>query len=86
MVLESDIHHRLYQDCHHQIIFAKFNLKLYYLPPHERTIFHYSLHISLNIQPAINLFDWENAFFNIDVDAQAFFQHCLNHSRQLYIT
>ena len=33
MVLESGVHHSLHQNCHHQIIFAKFNLKVYYPPP-----------------------------------------------------
>ena len=42
MVLESGVHHSLHQNCHHQIIFAKFNLKVYYPPPYERTMFHYS--------------------------------------------
>ena len=42
MVLESGVHHSLHQNCHHQIIFAKFNLKMYYPPPYERTIVHYS--------------------------------------------
>ena len=42
MVLESGVHHSLHQNCHHQIIFAKFNLKVYYPPPYERTIFRYS--------------------------------------------
>ena len=72
MVLESGVHHSLYQNCHHQIIFAKFNLKVHYPPPYERTIFHYSQANVDHIQQAINLFDWENAFLNTDVDAQVF--------------
>ena len=70
MVLESGIHHSLHQNCHHQIIFAKFNLKVYYPPPFERTIFHCSEANVDHIQQAINLSDWENAFLNTDVDAQ----------------
>ena len=42
MVLEFGVHHLLHQNSHHLIIFAKFNLKVYYPPPYERTIFHYS--------------------------------------------
>ena len=42
LVLDSGVHHSLHQDCHHQIIFAKFNLKAYYSPPCERTIFQNS--------------------------------------------
>ena len=61
-----------YSCCYHlhqPNIFAKFNLKVYYLPPYERTIFHYSQANVDHIQQAINLFDW-NAFLNTDVDAQ----------------
>ena len=72
MVLESGVHHSLHQNCHHQIIFAKFNLKVYYLPPYERTIFHYSQANVEHIQQSINLFDWENVFLNTDVNAQVF--------------
>ena len=72
MVLECGVHHSLHQNCNHQIIFAKFNLKVYYPPPYERTIFHYSQANVYHIQQAINLFDWENAFLNTDVDAQVF--------------
>ena len=72
MVLESGVHHSLHQNCHHQIIFAKFNLKVYYPPPYERTIFHYSQANVDHIQQAINLFDWENVFLNTDVNAQVF--------------
>ena len=72
MILESGVHHSLHQNCHHQIIFAKFNLKVYYPPPYERTIFHYSQANVDHIQQAINLFDWENVFLNTDVNAQVF--------------
>ena len=72
MVLEFQVHHPLHQNCYHQIIFSKFNLKVYYPPLDERTIFHYSQANVDNIQQAINLHDWENAFLNTDVDAQVF--------------
>ena len=42
MVLETGVYHSLHQNCHHQIIFPKLNLKVHYPPPYERTIFHYS--------------------------------------------
>ena len=41
MVLESLVHHSPHQNCHYQIIFHEFNLKVYYPPPYERTIFLY---------------------------------------------
>ena len=58
------------KNCYHQIIFAKFNLKVYYPPPYEVTIFHYSQANVDHIQQAINIFDLENAFLDTNVDAQ----------------
>ena len=71
MVLESGVDHSLHQNCHHQIILVKFNLKVYYPPPYERAIFHYSQTNDDHIQQSINLFDSENASLNTDVDSLA---------------
>ena len=58
----------LHPNCHHQIVFAKFNLDIVYPPPYEREIWHYQkANIDL-IKRAINSFDWEKAFSNIDID------------------
>ena len=70
MALKSGVHHSLHQIYHHQIIFAKFNLKVYYPLPYERKPFHYSQANVDYIQQAINILDWENAFLNTDFDAQ----------------
>ena len=40
--MESGIHSSLHSNCHHQIIYARFNLKIYYpLPFYEHEIWHY---------------------------------------------
>ena len=36
LVMESGVHSSLHPNCHHQITYAKFNLKIYYPPPYER--------------------------------------------------
>ena len=41
LVMESGVHSSLHPNCHHQITYAKFNLKMYYPPPYEREIWHY---------------------------------------------
>ena len=41
MVVESGIHSSLHSSCHHQIVFAKFNLKIYYPPPYSREVWHF---------------------------------------------
>ena len=56
------ISNNCHQNCHYQIINAKINLREYYQPPYERTIFLYSQANVDHIQQAINLFDWENDF------------------------
>ena len=49
-VMESGIHSSLHQNCHHQIIYAKINLKVCYLPPYERVLWHYQGGIKFNEQ------------------------------------
>ena len=41
LVMESRIHSSLHSNCHHQIVFAKFNLSIFYPPPYERSVWHY---------------------------------------------
>ena len=40
-VMISGIHSPLHTNCHHQIVFAKINLKVCYPPPYECEIWHY---------------------------------------------
>ena len=37
LVMESGIHSPLHSNCHHQKVFAKFNLSVFYPPPYGRT-------------------------------------------------
>ena len=48
--------------CHHLIIYAKFNLKIYYPPPYEREIWHYKKAKNETIRKAINQFPWVTHF------------------------
>ena len=41
LVMESGVHPTLHPNCHYQIIYAKFKLKVYYPPPYEREVWHY---------------------------------------------
>ena len=66
--MESGVHSSLHENCHHQIIYAKFNLKIYYPPPYEREIWHYQKANIENIRKAIDQFPWAMRFTNIDVN------------------
>ena len=63
-VMESGVHSSLHPNCHHQITYAKFNLKIYYPPPYEREIWHYGKANIDHIRKAINEFPWERSFEN----------------------
>ena len=41
LVMESGVYSSLHENCHHQLVYAKFNLKVRYPPPYEREIWHY---------------------------------------------
>ena len=68
LVMSSGIHSPLYQNCHHQIIFAKFSLKVHYPPPYEREVWHFKKANTDHIKRAINGFPWETSFANLDIN------------------
>ena len=70
MIMDSVVHPSLHSNCHHQIIYAKFDLKVFYPPPYERTMWYFSRKKSDHIKKAINLFVWESSLNNLDVNEQ----------------
>ena len=67
LVVESGVHPSLHPNCHHQIVFAKFNLMISYPPPYSRDVWHYrEANTDLN-RRAISNFNWEKAFYNTNV-------------------
>ena len=39
--MESGVHFSLHQNCYHQLIYAKVDVKVFYSSPYEREIWHY---------------------------------------------
>ena len=70
MEIDSGVHAPLHSNCHHQIIYAKFYLKIFYPPPYERTVWHFKHANSDHIKRAIDIFDWESALNHIDANDQ----------------
>ena len=70
---ESGIHSSLYSNCHHQIVFAKFNLSIFYPPPYERTVWYYERANTELIRRATDQFDWLRALSNVNVDEKVYF-------------
>ena len=52
--MESGVHSSLHENYHHQITYARFNLKIYYPPPYEQDDWHYQKANIENIRKAIS--------------------------------
>ena len=70
LVMNSGVYSYLHPNCHHQIIHAKFNLKMFYPPPNERVVWHYQDANNDLIHRFISQYNWERAFSNKDVNKQ----------------
>ena len=68
LVKESGVHPSLYPNCNHQIIYAKFKLKIYYPPSYEKEVWHYENADFNAIKKAITDFSWERAFENLSAN------------------
>ena len=65
---KSGVHPSLRPNCHHQIISAKFNLKIYYSPPYLREVCHYKEANPYLIKRAISNFNWQKVFSNTNIN------------------
>ena len=72
LVMRFSIHLSLHQNCHHQIIFAKFNLKVHYPPPYKREVWHFKKANTGPIKRAINGFPWERSFADLDINEKVY--------------
>ena len=68
LIIESRVHLSLYSNCHHQILFAKFNLEVVYPPPYIQEVWHYKDVNTELIKQAVNEFNWQRAFLNTNVN------------------
>ena len=67
---ESGVHSPFYLNCHHQLIFAKFDLRICYPPPFERSAWHYKQANIEFIRRGIDNFDWSSASDNVSKKRQ----------------
>ena len=55
LVTDSGVHPWLHSNCHHQIVYAKFNFKVIYPPPYVRHIWHYNHEKSETINERVSI-------------------------------
>ena len=68
LVVESGAQSFLHQNCHHQIVFARFNLKVIFPPSYESEVWYFKKANVDHIRRAINGFQWEKSFQNMNVN------------------
>ena len=62
LVIDSGVHSSLHENCHHQIIYSKFNLKIEYPPPYQQLIWEYKKAKIENIKQAVEMVNWKGFF------------------------
>ena len=65
LVIESGAQFSLHENYHHRLVYAKFNLKVWYTPPYEREIWHYQYVNIDQIKKVVEQFPWEKSFRNL---------------------
>ena len=73
LVVNSGVHPSLHPNCHHQIVYLKFNLKIHFPPPYEREIWHYGQENAELIRRAVHEFNWHRAFSNLNINERVSF-------------
>ena len=68
LVMESGVRSSLHENCHHQLVYATFNLHVWYLPPYKRETWHYQHANIYQIKRAIEQFPWEKSFRNLCIN------------------
>ena len=66
------MHSSLQPNCHHQITYANFNLKIYYPPPYEREKWHYKKGNVDHIRRSIDEFSRERCLANTSVNNKVY--------------
>ena len=86
MIIKSGTYSSLHPNCHHQIIYANINFKLFYPPPYERQVWHYNRGDIVGLKQSIENIDWSREFLNLNVNQQVeLFNNYLMNIFQNYI-
>ena len=52
------VHASLHPNCHHQIVYSRFNLGIYYSPPYQRLTWDYKKADTTKIRKALDSVNW----------------------------
>ena len=57
--MNSGVYGSLHPNCHHHLACESFDLKVFYPPPYERTVYHYMQANTDHVKRAIGGFNWK---------------------------
>ena len=72
-MVDSGVHPFLHPNCYHQIVYAKFNLKIHFPPPYEWKLWHYGQGNTELIRRAVHEFNWQRVFSNLNINDRVTF-------------
>ena len=64
MVLDNGVHSSLHTNSHHQLVFVKIFLKIYYFPPYKKRVCYYNYTNTFQIKNTLVSFNWEQVLSN----------------------
>ena len=67
--------HSLHPNCHHQIVYAKFDLKIHFPPAYKREIWYYGQGNTELIRRAVHKFNWQRAFSKLNKNETIYFSN-----------
>ena len=70
MITKSGTYSSLHPNCHHQIIYANINFKVFFPPPYERKVWHYTRCDIEGIRKSLDSIGWNRAFRNLNIHQQ----------------
>ena len=73
MVVDSGAHPSLHPSFHHEIVYAKFNLKIRFPSAYEREIWHYGQRSTERIRRPVLESNWQRAFSKLNTNERASF-------------
>ena len=73
LVVNSGVHPSLHPNCHHQIVYTKYDLKIHFPPPYEWEIWHSGQGNTDLIRRAVHEFNWQRAFSNQNINERVSF-------------
>ena len=70
--MQSRVYPLLHSNYHHQLSYAKFNLKIFYSTSYKGEIWHYQKTNTDQIRKAVKQYYWDRSFKNLDANEMVF--------------